>query len=594
MARTSEDIDPVVLELIAGTLGSAQLEMETLLERTAMSPFIREKKDFLSAFYDENGDMVAGTKLPLFGRVVEPILEHYPVETIQPGDLFWYNDTYGSHGAISHSPDQMIVAPVFAEGLLSGWSQTWAHLTDIGGMHPGSLSPKATSIFQEGIMVPPVRVQRAGVPDETLLRVFERNSRFPEMVRGDMRALFAATRLGQARMVELFGRFGRATVLKAFKQIQDRTAVRVRKAFRDIFANGEYSAADIVDSDGQGNGPYKVRLDLRVDDDRAVLDTRRTDDQAPGPINFVMHPVVPSLLLGVYLTSDREDPMNGGTMRVFDEVLTREGSLFDPVFPAPTGQRSLTWIRLGSALLALVNQASGGKGAASSSTYSIYYMRGIDAETGETFLVQDGVGAGYGARPFADGLDVIYYVSQENYPAEFLNDSFPVRVARYEINADSGGPGRYRGGTGVIREVEVLAERVMLMMRIGNTANPPWGVSGGQSGRAGRGTVNPGTAREAEIEPFSDGLILERGDILRVMTGGGGGWGDPFDRPPEEVLADVLGGFVSREGAERDYGVALVGTGHSLSVEKGRTAALRGVREHRDLFHRQEYLANLT
>src|SRR6185295_18739881 len=208
--------DPVTLGIIKGALRSAQIEMETLLARTAMSPFIREKKDYFIALFDPDARLVVGTSAPVFGAMIEPILEHYPAADMRPGDLYWYNDCYGSKGAVSHSNDQVFVAPVFAEGKLSAYAQSWAHFNDIGGLRPGSISPDATEIFQEGIIVPPIRLARDGVLNEEAMRIFVRNSRFPKMVTGDVRAAVAAVRLGERRLVELFERFGRARTLAAF------------------------------------------------------------------------------------------------------------------------------------------------------------------------------------------------------------------------------------------------------------------------------------------------------------------------------------------------------------------------------------------
>ena len=221
--------DPVSLELIRGALQSSQQEMEALIERTAMSGFIREKKDFFVALFDRAGDMIIGAYRPTFGDPVRPILELYPAETMQPGDLYWYNDCYGSKGSVSHSPDQVFVAPVFVDGELLAFAQSWAHFADIGGMRPGSISPDCTDIFQEGIIIPPVRLARDGVINEDYLRIFLRNSRFPEMLRGDTRACIAAVRLGEKRLIELADRFPAAMIADAFAQLAGRSEQAARK-----------------------------------------------------------------------------------------------------------------------------------------------------------------------------------------------------------------------------------------------------------------------------------------------------------------------------------------------------------------------------
>ena len=196
-------VDPVTLEIIRGGLRAIQSEMEVLIERTAMSPFIREKKDYAAGLYDADGRLIAGKSLPFASDLVTPIFTLYPPETMKRGDIYWYNDCYESKGAVTHTPDQVLISPVFADDELIGFSQTWAHFADIGGMRPGSLSPDCTEIFQEGTMVPPVRLKRDGVINDDLLRVFVRNCRFPALVRGDLRAMLAAVGLGEKRLEEL-------------------------------------------------------------------------------------------------------------------------------------------------------------------------------------------------------------------------------------------------------------------------------------------------------------------------------------------------------------------------------------------------------
>lgn len=579
--------DAVSLEIISGALRSSQKEMEALIERTAMSGFIREKKDFFVALFDPAGDMIIGAYRPTFGDPVRPVFEHYPVESMRPGDLYWYNDCYGSKGSVSHSPDQVFVAPIFVDGKLLAFAQSWAHFADIGGMRPGSISPDCTDIFQEGVIIPPVKLAEDGVMREEFLRIFLRNSRFPEMLRGDIRACVAAVRLGEKRLVELADRFPKATIADAFVQLGDRSEHAARKRLKETFPPGRYRFADALDHDGQGNGPYWMRMELRVEDGRTTLDFSDSDDQAPGPINYLVNPAVPRAMMSMYLLG--QDPtllLNWGAGRAIDEVILREGSMLQPKWPAPLGQRGLTMMRLLSSTMGLVN-AAGGESTAANCAYVIYFARGVDA-AGAPFFMSDGLGVGYGARPYADGIDSVYYVAQENFPAEMLELSYPVRIRAYGVHKDSAGPGRWRGGAGVVREIEVLAEQATFSIRIDGIEMPAWGVKGGKNGGKGGAVVNPGTGRERRLAPFSDGNVLKRGDVLRLSTGGGGGWGHPFEREPARVLADVLNGYVSPEAAASDYGVALAADGRSVDVDA--TAALRARREPVDgLFHRDGY-----
>src|SRR4051812_10196380 len=583
--------DPVTLQIVRGALRAAQSEMEALIERTAMSPFIREKKDFYAALFDAHGQLVVGSNLPVFGDVIAPILEHYPRDTMRPGDIYWFNDCYASRGAVSHTPDQVFVAPVFAEGELSAFAQSWAHFNDVGGMRAGSLSPDCTEIFQEGIIVPPVRVAREGVIVDELLRLFFRNSRFPEMVKGDTRASLAAIRLGERRLSELFERFGRAKTVVAFDTLLAQTEQELRSKLRSLVPEGEYGFTDRIDGDGHGSGTIRLRYKLSVTADRIALDATESDDQAKGPVNFLMASAVPAMALGSYLLGGGTSTMlNGGVERVVDELKLRPGSILQPNFPAPLGMRGVTMMRNLAAMLGLLNVATNGAAMAAHSAYVIWYLRGRN-DDGELFLMSDGLGVGYGARPTADGNDAVYLVAQENFPSEFLDTAFPVRVRRYAINPDTGGPGRWRGGCGLIREVEVLAPEAMISMRIDTVENPPWGVAGGHAAGSGRCVVNSGRHDERVLKPLSDGNMVKRGDVVRIETGGGGGWGHPFDREAELVLADVRGGFVSRASAEANYGVVLTSDGKAVDLP--RTEAARSRRPEAKLFHRHGYYQDL-
>lgn len=585
--------DPVTLEIIRGGLRAIQSEMEVLIERTAMSPFIREKKDYASGLYDAAGRLIAGKSLPFASDLVTPIFADYPPETMQPGDIYWYNDCYASHGAVTHTSDQVLIAPVFAEDGLIGFSQTWAHFVDIGGMRAGSISPDCTEIFQEGTIVPPVRLARGGVVQEDLLRIFIRNCRFPASVRGDLRALLAAVALGEKRLMEMAARFGAQRIRPAFAELLARTERVVRERMRALVPPGTYRFTDAIDGDGHGSGTVHLRYTLEATKDgRFILDQTESDDQTLGPVNLVLNPKAPGVLIGAYLLGgSTEVSLNAGAETLFDEVRLREGSILQPRFPAALGQRGLTMLRNLAGYLGVLNTASNGQASASHSPYSMWLIRGT-AMTGERFLMSDGVACGYGARTFADGHDAVYLVAQENYPAEFVDISYPMRMLRYAINPDTGGPGRWRGGCGVIREMEVLAREALLSIRLDAIRNPPWGTNGGHCAGTGRCVVNPGRPDERVLPPLSDGNVVKRGDIIHVSTGGGGGWGHPYDREPERVLADVRGGFVSRASAERDYGVLLATDGRS--VDSAETGARRRDRPPTKLFHRHGYAETLA
>ena len=576
--------DAVTLEIVRGAIRAAQAEMEALVERTAMSAFIREKKDFYTALFDAEGVMAVGSNVPVFGDITGPVFRRFPIGTMREGDLYWYNDCYESGGAVSHSNDQVFLAPVFLEGRRVAFVMGWAHFADIGGLRAGSISPDATDIFQEGIIIPPMRLIRDGEVNEAALQIFYRNSRYPGLVQGDARALMASVALGVARMREVAARFGPDRLADALAQLLARTEATVRARLRETFAVGTHGFTDRIDSDGHGNGPFRIRLALtRTPEDRFIIDATATDDQSPGPVNFLMNRDVPGMALGLlFLGGDPTQVVNAGCPRAIDEVRLREGSLLQPRFPAPLGMRGLTMMRVLAALNGLVSVA-GGRAPAAHAAYVIILLRGMAG--GRPFLLSDGIGVGYGARHDADGIDAVYFVAQENFPLEFLELEYPVRMRHYGLNRDSGGPGRWRGGCGVVREYEVMAEEAVLSVRIDGVENPPWGADGGLAGGPGRVVLNPGMPGERILRPLSDGNRFRRGDVLRIETGGGGGRGHPHDRPAAAVLADVLGGMVSPEAARRHYGVAI----RDGAVDAPVTAALRADRPAAMAFHRGSY-----
>lgn len=590
--------DPISLEIIRGAIAAAQSEMEALLERTAISAFIREKKDFYTALFDENGVMAVGSMVPIFGDMTSPVFDRFPADEMRPGDLYWYNDCYGSRGAVSHSNDQVLLAPVFKDGKRCAFVMSWAHFADIGGMRPGSISPDATEIFQEGIIIPVTKLIDQGKTNEATLAIFHRNSRFPEQSNGDMRALMASVELGAKRVGEILDRFGADVVGDAFSQLLARTQRLVRAKLAETFDYGTHRFTDAIDADGHGHGPFKMRFALTREKgldgrDRFIFDATESDDQAPGPVNYLMNRGVPGMALGLfYLGGDPAQVCNAGGPNAIDDVRLREGSFLLPKWPAPLGMRGLTTMRTISAIGGLVN-AAGGKAPAANSAYVISIMRGnFRNERGELerFLLADGIGVGYGARPTADGIDAVYFVAQENYPVEFLEVGYPVRLLRYGIVRDSGGAGTFRGGCGIVREYEILAEDALLAVRIDSVKNPPWGIDGGLGGGTGQATVNPGTDREQILKPLSDGNRLVRGDILRMETGGGGGYGHPFDRPAAKVLADVLGGYVGHAAAEGLYGVVIAGN----RIDELGTKRARADRPSTKRFHRTEYVDVLS
>lgn len=576
--RPGPRVDPITLEIIRGSLASTIRDMELLMERCAMSPFIKEKKDYFVGVFDTGGRIVACHISGSGPGMLDAILKAYPLESMRAGDVYWFNDPYLSDGAVQHHQDMVFAMPVFHDGRPVAFTTTFGHYQDIGGLRAGSISPHATEIYHEGVLVPPVRIMREGQLNEEAYRIFLRNSRLPDMVEGDTRAMMASCRLAELRLAELLTRYGAPTVLAAFEECIAQTAGRARELFLQLVPEGQWTFHDFLDGDGGADTrPYRVELSLSRKGDRVRLDGSRSDDQARGPINYVTNPGLLRIAFGRYLQSlDPDLEVNEGLLQNLDEWIAREGSLLKPRFPAPLGMRANTRFRVMSCIFGALAQANGGRVPGGSPVYVLYYFRAWDAARRRPILCIEGLGVGLGARPFADGVDVIYYIAQENYPVEYVERDFPLRIERYAVRPDSGGPGFHRGGTGVVRDIRVLCERAEVATRMENTLVAPYGVAGGRAGRTGRVTLNPGTAQERELPAMDDGIQLRRGDLLRFETCGGGGWGDPLARPPERVRQDVARGFVSLRGALEDYAVVLDPS--TIEIDKTATEEERGCR----------------
>jgi N-methylhydantoinase B len=572
-------VNPVVLEIIRGSVRSTVQEMELLMERCAMSPFIKEKKDYFVGIYDTRSRIVCCHISSSGPGMVAPLLEAYALAEMRPGDVYWFNDPYLSQGAVQHHQDMVFAMPVFHNGAVVAFTVTYGHYQDIGGMKAGSISPHASEIFHEGTLVPPIRIYREGQLNEEAYRLFLRNSRLPDMVEGDTKAMMASCRLAESRLLELLTRYGRDTVLDAFETIITQTAERTRPLFLELIPQGTFTFHDYLDNDGVEGRPYRVELTLSRDNDRVWLDATKSDDQARGPINYITNLGLLQIAYGRYLLAlDPSLDVNEGLLQNLNEWIAREGSILQPRFPAPLGMRAHTRFRVVACIFGALAQANGGQVPANSPVYVLYYFRAHHPTSRQPILCIEGLGVGLGARPFADGVDAIYYIAQENYPVEYVEKDFPLRIEQYGMRADSGGPGLYRGGCGVVRDVQVLCDKAELGTRMENTKFPPYGVAGGRAGRPGRIVLNPGTADEREIQPVGDGVQLKRGDLLRLETCGGGGWGDPYSRDPVLVQQDVARGFVSLQGALEDYGVVLEPL--TLEIDKAATEERRKDRPH--------------
>ena len=563
-AEAKTRLNPVTLEVIEGSIRSAELEIEAAVERTARSPMIRDQHDYRVALFDRRGRKLTGRS---YSALVEPVLERFELEDMRPGDVFFFNDPYQSAGGIGHVPDLCTTVPIFADGRVIAFAQVFGHHDDVGGMVPGSLPTNATSIYQEGLLVPPIKLYDAGTPNEAALAIIERNSRLPEHLRGDIDAEIGACLVGSRRIVALAERYGADVVEEAFDALIAKCTRVVREELLPKIADGVYRWEDYVENDGVDEpGLHALRLTMTKTPEKLILDFTGTDPQARGPINWATNfnegrfakKWIGPILRNLAASPERaaEIDINEGICDVIDIVFPEPGTLVSPRFPAPVGMRFFTFLRVLGIFAGCLAKATHGRMPADQETIRIWGIHGEDDDN-RFFLFREVLGGGSGGRWYADGSDVIHIVpNSRNLPAEFSETRYPILVEQLALKQDSGGPGLRRGGLGYDKRIRVLRD-VKLLSNADRSMLNTYGVNGGRAG--GRYSISieseDGNVRTAP--GLVDDVDVPAGSLIRIVTTGGGGWGDPLLREPDDVRLDVWRGVVSAECAERDYGVVL-------------------------------------
>jgi len=576
-------VDPIIFQIIEGTLNSIEAEIEYAIERTARSPMIREAHDYRVGLFDRDCRKLTGRS---YSAMPNAVARDFPPHTMRPGDVFLMNDTYLSEGSIGHLPDLCSTVPVFHAGEVVAYIQAFGHHDDIGGRVPGSMPGTARTVFEEGLAIPPVKLYSQGVRQDGVFAIIKRNTRLPGMLAADLDSEVQACLMGARRMAELFERFGTTIVEACFQAILDKCRDIYRHELLPKIADGEYAWEDYVEHDGVSE-PRLHRLALKMikRGERVTLDFTGTDPQAAGPINwpadyaggaFLIKWIAP-ILRNLADTPDRaaEIHVNEGVCEVFNVVFPPKGSLLTPEWPAATNARSFVLLRCLGLLAAVVAHAVGGRMPADQETIRYTGFYGLD-EHGEAFLSREVLGGGSGGRYYADGNDAIHIVpDSRNQPAEFTETRFPLLVERLALRMDSGGAGKRRGGLGYDKHYRALVDCRTIVtadrVRLGC-----YGVNGGQAGQPFGVTVDlDGSPRT--LGGLVDGEVVLAGQIVRVVTTGGGGWGDPLEREVELVRCDVIEGRVSIEAAASEYGVVLRSDaeGNDCSVDHAATEQRR-------------------
>jgi len=567
------DIDPTTLDIVESTLENTRYEMDRVLETTAISPVIREQSDQFPLIADRHGRMVMGQ----FGSAIDTIIENSPFDwdDLEEGDVIATNDPYSCAGAVSHTPDMLLLRPIFYDGERVGFGSQWGNLMDVGGKTPGSMPVQATTVFEEGIRMPPVKLYKRGDLDEELLATFAHNTRLPEHAEADIKALAAGTAVAEERVQELCERFGKETYLEGCDAILDRTRDGMIDLIGEFIPEGErYTFEDYVDDDGMGNGPIKLHLEIYREGDTVYLDWTGTDEQVPGTVNFLLNEKMFKMFTGVFLIM-AFDPLltfNDGYYDLF-EVTLPEGTVVQPEYPAALGNRLPMMARQFDVLQAtfskLIDQFSvaGSYGTSPNLVYA-----GTDSD-GNPFQMLEILYGGIPARPGGDGLDGhSWWPLFRTVPAEYQEAYYPLTIDEYSTRADTGGPGEFRGGHGITK-VFTFEEDGAITFQDDRAHTYPWGVDGGTHGERSEKKLIRTDGTEEDLPSKVENEPVQAGDKLVFRTAGGGGLGDPLDRDPGVVAQEVRRGLVSETDATEAYGVVLAadGTVDEVATDDQRT-----------------------
>ena len=577
--------DPITLEILNNKLAAAADEMFFALQRSSRSAYVKEGADFGTALLDRGGRVVgyppSATVQFLLDMDCAPTID--AVGDLAPGDVIVANDPYSTAALSTHLPDIHMIKPYFHGDEVVAYGWCFIHCTDVGGRVPSSISPSSNDIFQEGLIIPPMKIVRGGVLNQDFMTIFEANCRIPETNRGDLRAMIGALDTGAVRVAAMIEGHGLEGFLQGHRDLQDYAADKARAALR-LIPDGRYVFWDYMDDDLVTPIPTRIRVAFTVADGTVNIDVSGTDPQVAAAYN------VPTAggrnywltmrLTSFMATHDKTMPMNAGLYRHIT-VTNPPGTVMNAEFPDAVGVRHASARRVNDALTGCILKAAPDRMAAPTCGSSCplvlaeYDREGVN----RTVTVLEPMRGGSGARRGADGVDCrdATMSNMQNHPVETIEAEYGVLIRDYDIRPDSGGPGQWRGGCGqkvtvqILRDGSTLLARGMERMRF-----PAWGVGGGRPGQPFRATFNEGKPGGHPI-PKIDALAVNAGDTVTLLNPGASGFGDPFERDPALVARDVTEGFVGRESATQDYGVLLHddGTVDADATRKARQSRVR-------------------
>ncbi len=549
---TDTSHDPVTLDIIQNALEAISDEMFAAMRKTAMSAIIYEVLDMGTGICDAEGQIASsGAGIPAFigvlDKSVTALIAKFPPEKIRPGDVFATNDPYW--GGVTHLNDCIIAMPVFAEGEIVAWTANIAHWNDVGGAVPGSMSADSTEIYQEGLRLPAVKIINEGVPNEAVMDIMTANSRLPDYLKGDMWSAISAARIGEKRLLDLVAKYGKSTFQSAMKHFMD-YGERVTKAAIAGLPKGRFECAEEQD-DGS---VYHVAIEIT--DDAFIVDLTNNPDQVHGSKNASYDGVVIAAQMALKAVIDGDVPANGGAFRPL-HVITRPGSVFHALEPAAVGYYFEVEVRVFDLMLrCLAPHLPKVLPAGSFASICGTVIGGPHPDTGRHYTIVEPQLGGWGAWSGRDGNAAVFspfHGETFNCPAEVAEARYGLDVDRLSLNVTEGGEGEWRGGSGIAIDYRVRADRNFMTVGYTRARIKPWGLDGGADGSENYVEVKR-TSGAIERYALATNVRLDTGDVVRVRTGTGGGYGDPAKRDRAAIADDIKNGYVSAERAAEIYG----------------------------------------
>ena len=547
-------MDAITIQILRNKVASLIDEMHYHFYRSGYSTIIRESRDFSCVILDREGRLIVAPPMffhaPVYRHLVRRILEVYGGErAIKAGDVFVSNHPY--EGGLPHVSDMAFLAPVFAAGEIVAFAGSIAHKADVGGAVAGSTSADATEMFQEGLLVPPIKIVEAGVGQTDVERIILTNSRQPALMRGDIQAQIAVTQMGAQRVKELCNRFGAGTVMDAFAAILKAAADELRAAVARLPEGGS-SAEGLLDSDGVViDHPVKLAVTIAIKDGIASFDFSNSDPQARGPVNLRPSMVEACVFYALIGCLGPNLHFNDGMRDVVRLTYApRTVTNADP--PAPVSNYQMVNLKLVDVILEALGRFHPARAIANAGSSSALTVAWAKGRSGQSTMQYEIMGSAYGGGMGHDGAcaPATHLSNLHITPIEILETEFPCRISRFELVPDTGGAGQWRGGLSLLREYELL-QNATVIRRYDKSRFPPTGLAGGKAGCGARFVIRLGTAQEA---PMPSGRYeMQAGERFLLQSAGGGGYGDPPQRDAAALARDMAEGYVSAAGAKKDY-----------------------------------------